>query len=42
MTGSQDALGEDASAELDVIVMAADERESQHSPYPLVRRFCLS
>lgn len=34
MTGSQDALGKDASAELDVIVMAADERESQHSPYP--------
>jgi hypothetical protein len=42
MTGSQDALGEDASAELDVIVMAADERESQHSPYLLVRRFCVS
>jgi len=33
MTGSHDALSEDASAELDVIVMAADERESQHSPY---------
>jgi hypothetical protein len=37
MTCSPDSLDEDAGAKLDVIVMAADEREIQHSRYPLVR-----
>ena len=37
MTCSQDALGKDAGAKLDVIVMAADERKSQHSPVPVGR-----
>jgi hypothetical protein len=36
VTCSEDALHEDAGAELDVIVMAADKRESQHSLYSLV------
>jgi hypothetical protein len=35
MARSQDSLDEDAGTELDVIVMAADEREIQHSRYPL-------
>ncbi len=37
MAGSLDPLDEDASPELDVIVVAADERESQHSPDTLLR-----
>ena len=36
MTGSQGPLDEDAGAKLDVIVMAADEREIQHTLYRLL------
>jgi hypothetical protein len=36
MAGSLDALDEDPSTELDVIVMATYKSESQHSPDPIV------